>query len=670
MSEHNKIKGCCNQPTGLVDNNLALSQGPPMQNEFVVPDLPAFDDALRISKELNIPSKEITALFELIGKEKVAKGLCSEGSDRFREALTVFFSVGIDKCIKYITKISENKVIGQTHIIRDFERAPYSIARVIEFIDTKKIKIEDIHIIASRLKNAVGVKSFNKGFSGWSLYYFFVALKKINTTGIDESISIILMLKGIFGKGFIGEAYEHGYLWFIEAIEIFAKIGIDKTEILIGDFRSRCNKHYFNKAFAHNPRSFARYIKFKSDTPDNEISFIYAGKKVDSGKILGLLHNLLEEYFVENEYICLAPSELIAFVFDAATKYFEGKNLYDIAIFLRNKYLSCLSKRNVYSLLKSIGPEIEVQKDLETYDLETAHIVAFFFLVQTSGDGLIEFPLGPAHYHGSLSEIVSAMSKVSIGKEFLIPRGKVIPLDVSISVPPHLIFESEFRKKATILRVINDLLYTADVRLATAFRGRPQDQSGIRFRKGRVQDIGLKESALAENRSGNLITNCREDSVTSPLIAHEASFEFYQMMYTSLAASFIEESERNEFEKQLAGLYFHFEAQVLEILKEENFEYVTNITSNVNLSFLELSYVRKNNPNLNLRLDEVVKDHLNLIDKEVFKEAIRRRMEQLRDDQRDIEPEIKLEIKTQKDIDDKYGEALKSAFRELKVIFT
>ncbi|WP_319574703.1 hypothetical protein [uncultured Desulfobacter sp.] len=622
----------------------------------------AFNEVVRIVTELNVPIAEITALCDLIGRKNVVKGLRSQGEGKFKETLLVFYKIGIEKCVNYISILNDKEVIGQNHISHDFARAPYSIARTLQFLDNKDIEIKDLYIIVPRLKNAVGERSFERGFPSWSLYYFFVTIKKVKTIGVDKAVRIILMLKDLFGQEHLEGAYEQGYLWFVEAIEIFFQIGISKSRKLIEDFRDRSNIHYFNTAFAHNPRSFARYIKLKSEAPDKEIDFVIAERKVNSGKIIALLHGLLEEHFDDGEYLCLTSSEFIAFVFDAVTKYFEGEKNEKIAIFLKNKYFSGLAKRNVYSLLRSIGPEIEVQKGLKTYDVETAHMAAFFFLVETSGDALIEFPLGPANYHGSLSEIVRSMSKISIGKELLIPRNKVIPLDVSISLPPQLIHKVEFQKKATLLRVVNDLLYTADIRFATAFQAEPQDQSGIRFKKGLAKGIGSKGSDLAENRSGNLITDDGEKSVAQPLIAHEVSFKFYQMIYTALAASFMEESKKKELEKKLAGIYLNFERQVLGILKEEKVDYLIGIASNENLAFIEFSNARKGNMNITVRLDDAVQHYLSLINREILKEALRERVRQFSGDKRDVESEIKSEIKRQKDIDVKYGEALETAF--------
>lgn len=666
MSEFKEIIDNHNRHICRDENGEPLAQGS-KNSGFLMPESPTFKEAIRIAEELNIPIAGVNTIFDLIGRENVVKGLWAQGEAKFKEALSIFYKVGTGKCLKYITILNDRKVIGQAHLSRDFARAPYSIARVLEFLDNQEIEIEDLRIIIPRIKNAIGERSFERGFPSWSLYYFLVTIKKIKTIGVDESVSIILMLKDFFGQKYVGEAYEQGYLWFVEAIEIFSQIGISKSKILIEDFQNRSNIHYFNISFVHNPRSFARYIKLKSKSPDQEISIVISGNKVTSSEIIKLLHDLLKEYFDEDEYLSLTASEFIAFVFDAVAKYLEGEKHEKIAIFLRNKYFSLLSKRNVYSLLRTIGPEIEIQKDLDTYNVEAAHMTAFFFLVETSGDGLIEFPLGPAHYHGSLSEVIYAMGKVSIGEEFLIPQDKVIPLDVSISMPPHLIQKSEFQKKATLLRVVNDLLYTAEVRLLTAFKGYPQDQSGIRFKEGQAKVIGLKGPDLAENRSGNVITNDRENSIPKPLMAHEASFEFYQLMYSALAASFIEKSKKDEFEKKMTGLYQSFERQALRILKEEKIEHITTITSNENLSFLELSNVRMANPKAIERLDDAVQHHLTLIHREVFREAIRRRIVELRKDKNDFESEIKAEIKIQKDIDVKYGKELENAFQSLKV---
>lgn len=622
----------------------------------------AFKEIVRIVNELSIPMAEITTLCDLIGREHVVKGLRSQGKEKFRETILLFYEIGIEKCIQYITLLNDKKVIGQVHISHDFARAPYSIARTLQFLDSKEIEIQDLYIILPLLKDSIGEKSFERGFPSWSLYYFFVTIKKIKTIGVDESISIILMLKDFFGQEYLEGAYEQGYLWFVEAVWIFSRIGIRKSKKLIEAFRDKSNIHYFNTAFAHNPRSFARYIELKSESPDEEVNLVFKNKKVNSGEIITLLHDLFEKHFDEGEYLSLTSSEFIAFVFDAVTKHLEGEKNEKTAIFLKNKYFAELSKRNVYSLLRNIGPEIEIQKGLKTYDVETAHMAAFFFLVETSGDALIEFPLGPANYYGSLSEIVHAMRKISIGKELLIPRNKVIPLDVSISMPPQLIHKSDFQKKATLLRVVNDLLYTADVRFKTAFQAEPQDQSGIRFKKGLAKGTGSKGPDLVENRSGNLITDAEEQSVSQPLIAHEASFKLYQIMYTALAASFIEESKKNEFEKKLANIYLNFERQVIEVLKEEKVEHVAGITSNENLSFIELSNARRGNANISARLDDVVLYYLELLNREILKQALRGRIRQFKID---VESEIKSEIKTQKDIDEAYGKALEVAFQSL-----
>ncbi|MHC4122922.1 MAG: hypothetical protein ACYSSI_05050 [Planctomycetota bacterium] len=632
------------------------------------PEPPTFEEAIRIAKESSLPVSEITTLFDLIGRENVIKGLRAQGEEKFKETLSLFYKVGIGKCIKYIAILNDEKMIGQAHISRDFARGPYSIARTLEFIDNREIEIEDLRTIIPRLKNAIGERSFERAFPPFSLYYFFVTVKKVKTIGVDDSVSIISMLKDLIGQEYVGEAYEQGHLWFVEALEIFSHIGISKSEILIEDFRSRANSHYFNIAFAHNPRSFARYMKLKSESPDKEINFIIAGKEITGGEIITLLHDLSEKYFDEGSYLYLAPSEFIAFVFDAVRKHLEGEKYEKIAIFLKNKYFSGLAKRRVYSLLKAIGPEIEVQRDLETYDVETAHMIAFFLLVETSGDGLIEFPLGPARYHGSLSAIVRAMGEVSIGEEFLIPRDRVIPLDVSISVPAQLIYRNEFQEKATLLRIVNDLLYTAKGRLATAFQRNPVDQSGILFKEGRAKVINSKglDLDIVENRTSNLITDAREVSIAEPLTAHEASFEFYQLMYSALVASLMKESERDEFEDKLADLYRDFEKEVLGILEAEEVKYITSITSNEKLALLILSHVRTSNPNINTRLHGVVQRHLALINQEVVKEGLRRRIAQLGGDKRDVEQEIKDEIEIQKDIDVEYGKALEGAFQELE----
>nr|WP_320013627.1 hypothetical protein [uncultured Desulfobacter sp.] len=637
-----------------------------IKNEFRMPQPPTLTQVFKIAAELNIPVPELTSLLDMIGRQEVVRGLQAQGDQKFRETLSLFSDIGIEKCCQYIEILNDNKIIGNTHISQDWARAPYSIARVLEFLNNKELKIDDLYYIIPRLKESIGEKSYERGFPSWSLYYFFVTLKKIKKIGVDRFTCIISMLKESIGQEYICKAYEQGYLWFVEAMETFSSIGIERTRDLIEDFKGRSNLYYFTTSFAHNPRSFAWYIK-KKKVPNRETNIIINGKTITGDQIITLLSELLNEHFNKEEYLNFAPSEFIAFIFDAVIKHLERKKLEGIEKFLRKKYFSAFSKKNVYSLLREIGPEIEIQKDLETYDVNAAHMAAFFFIVQSSGDALIEFPLGPAHYHGSLSEIIQAMGNIKIGQESLIPKNKIIPLDVSLSMPPGIIDKKQFQKKATLLRVVNDLLYTANSRLATAFQGYPMDQSGIRFKKGRAIVIRSKGTDLVENRSGNLCTDYLDSSVKNCLIAHEASLEFYQIMYSALAACFLEKPEANGFEKKLSGLFFDFEKQVFEILREENLEYLTAITSNENLAFKQISQARDNNKTITASLGDAVHQYLLLMNQEILKEAIQKEIERLRIDKLNIKSEILEKINDQKEIDVEYFKLLQKTFQKLMV---
>lgn len=636
-----------------------------MNTELTKPEPPTFLTVIALAKELNLPVAILTPLLDLIGRREIVIGLWSQGETKFKETLSIFSEIGIGKCSKYIEILNDVQVIGRVHISQDCARAPYSIARVLQFLNDRELEIDDLHYIIPRLKESIGERSFERGFPSWSLYYFLVTLKKIKTIGVDRFFSVIFMLKEMIGQEHLCKAYEQGYLWFVEAMELFSQLGIKRSRDLIEDFKYRSNPHYFTTSFAHNPRSFARYIRGKSILPVQKNMITIAGKAIADDDIISLTHDLLGRHFDKRQYFSLPPSEFVALVFDAVNKYLEGNKNDAISIFLRKKYFSALSKGNVYSLLREIGPEIEIQKGLDTYDVDTAHMVAFFFLVQSSGDALIEFPLGPAHYHGSLSEIIRTMGKIKIGQESLIPINKMIPLDVSLSMPRGIISKNKFQKKATLLRVVNDLLYTADIRLSSAFQGEPMDQSGVRFKAGQAIIVGSIGPDLVENRSGNIITDNLEYSVENSLFSHEASFEFYQIMYSALAAHSSEESKATELDNKLAALFLDFENQVLDILKKENIEYLAEITSNENLAFEEISHARKKNKNITVRLKDTVQHFLSLMNQEVLKEAIQKRMEQLKSIEKDVESVIKAEIRLQNDIDEIYGKTLKEALQKL-----
>lgn len=618
---------------------------------------PVYEDVVRIAEECGYPHSELEQLTCLLGVKPLLKGFCSQGEDVFRESFLAFLEVGAHITNEYIVHLGQDEMIGLPHLRHDFARAPSSLARIVKFIDNKEIVLDEIPCLVSILKEAVGIDAYEKGFAPWSLYYFLVALKKIQNIGQDEFCSALSMVKKTFPTKYLGEAYSQGYLWFVESIVIFSEIGIDRSRVIIKDVRDMTEEFYFLSLFSHNPRSFSKYIKMNTEEDFPETICSFYGQNLSANKLLEKIRVAFCDGFPEKEYLHLAPSELIAFLLDGIALFYNNLDSDELILHLKRKYFSPLSKNRVYGKLRTIGPEVEIQKGLKEYDVDTAHMVAFFLLIQSSGDALIEFPLGPARYHGTLSDIVRAMRHIKVGGEFLIPDNQIIPLDVSISVPHNLINLDVFRRKATVLRVVNDMLYTADNRLQTAFSAEPQDQSGIRYKLG----LAKGETAgrdLVENRSGNLITQQEVEGVTEPLKCHERSFRFYQLMYSALVATFVDLPSRSDLDEKLAIIIENFLTTIDHLFLKYEIQHLLNIDSNQGNAFIFISKARSMSDGFTDELADIVEFFLCSIDKAVCSIALKNRIGELQKNCFDIESQVLDEINVQIDVDKSYGDVL------------